>query len=321
MQDRDPSVYISVLNWNGGLNIIKCLNSLMHLEYENAKILVVDNSSADESVQLIQTTFPDLDIISSHVNRGYAGGHQLALGRAISDNVELFWMVNNDLTVKPSALTELVTAYVRRGDCLYGSLTLKASDESRVSFGGGWEIGRDGKPDYTNYNRFSGQIYGDGFRHMEERVVADLSGSSFMIPMAVVKQHGFMDECFFLYGEETDYCLRLGKKGIPSVIVPSSVVIHDGKGTAKARPELVAVIEYYNKRNWLFLVKRHQGTVRYLKAMLRELQACLTLWRGSYLRLRKPPLLPTMAKYRILAVLDTLRCRRGKTFAPEDFLL
>lgn len=320
MLSKSPKVYVSVLNWNGGVNTIKCLDSLMHLEYENAKILVVDNNSVDQSLQHIHRTFPDIDIISSDVNRGYAGGHRLALDKAISNNAELFWMLNNDLTVKPTAMMELVNAYLRRGHGLYGGLALKASDELRIGPCGGWEIGRNGKPDYRSYKRLTGQIYSDIFHDMEERIVANVYGSSLMVPTAVIKQHGFMDECFFLYGEETDYCLRLGKKGIPSVLVPSSVVIHEGQGSLKVRSELEAVIQYYEKRNWLFLVKRHWGTVRYLRVMFREFQACFTLWADNHLAITKTHSWPTASKYRCLAVLDALRNRMGKTLAPEDYL-
>ena len=72
-----PLVYISILNWNGYALTIECLKSLEVLNYPNYRVIVVDNHSVDNSVEMIQKAFPDIHLIESSSNLGFAGGHEL----------------------------------------------------------------------------------------------------------------------------------------------------------------------------------------------------------------------------------------------------
>ena len=98
---------------------------------------------------------------------------------------------------------------------------------------------------------------GDPYREWEHRAecqVANISGSSFMVPVAVTRKFGFMDEFSFMYAEEVDYCFRLGSAGVPCFLVPSSIVLHDATATVQLHPQLDAVIKYYRMRNWLRMI-------------------------------------------------------------------
>ena len=87
--------------------------------------------------------------------------------------------------------------------------------------------------------------------------VANVFGYSMLIPMEIIWLHGFMDTSYFLYYEETDYCLKLLKKRIPSYWVGSSKVNHEKQGSLKNNLLLKEIIEYYLYRNLFSILFRH----------------------------------------------------------------
>jgi len=314
-------VCISVLNWNGAAMTIRCLESLMKLDYPRFEIVVVDNASRDDSVQQIQTAFPDIMLIRAPENLGFAGGHRLALEHAQQANAELLWVLNNDTVVRPDTLNALVQAYRGLGEALYGSVAVDASDKALIQITA-WAVDPAGKPKFLQEEVTPwGMPYHDWFTGPQVLRVANVSGSSFLIPLVVVTKHGFMDETYFLYAEETDYCFRLLQRGVPSFIVPTSVVIHELRGTSKRQPGLQALLQYYKVRNHLLLVRKYRGfrvyairawqMVRQKRFLRRRLKAWLTLRRFS-------DLYPD-DYYWYLGIWHSLLNRTGKTFAPEDF--
>lgn len=310
-----------MLNWNGADNTIRCLESLEHLNYPNYRLLVVDNASMDDSVASIQAAFPDVEILSSDANLGYAGGNRLALEKVIQGGAELFWILNNDTTVEPYTLTALVEAYYQYGLAVYGSVILQPGDHRLIAFSGGWALNKNGCPSIVGkYNPLFGISYTEGFPDQQPRLVSTIEGGSLLVPTAVIRQHGFMDESFFMNNEELDYCFRLGKKGIPSVLVPRSIVIHKRGGSYRASAILSGILEYYQMRNNLVFTKRHGGWRLYV-TQLREY--FIGTWRFQVLAFfspRKAQSRSARAYLLRLAVYDAIRNRMGKRFAPEDYL-
>src|SRR5687767_1366702 len=195
----DPRVCISVLNWNGADRTLTCLDALTRLDYPEPRIIVVDNASTDGSVSRIAAAYPHLEMLCADSNGGYAAGNALALSRALESDTDLFWILNNDSRPAPDALRALVDAYQRHGAALYGSISLEEGGEILLTTS--WALDANGQPDYGNllYQKPLAVCFPDG----REREVANLMGNSFLIPLDVARQHGFMDTSFFLYWEET----------------------------------------------------------------------------------------------------------------------
>ena len=129
----------------------------------------------------------------------------------------------------------------------------------------------------------------------------------------------FSTNCFFFYGEDTDYCLRLAKRGVPSVIVPASAITHEHHGSFEGKSRLAWVRAYYQMRNYRVVIRRHQGWRTFGQLMWKDVQFCVRAWAGSIWRTHR---LGIPEKYcdRFLAVRDVLLNRMGKTIAPEDYL-
>jgi GT2 family glycosyltransferase len=314
-------VMISVINWNGASMTIQCLESLARLDYPHAEPVIVDNASRDDSVERIQAAFPDVPIIRSAENLGFAGGHRLALEQAKQTGVDLFWMLNNDAVAEPGTLGALVDAYRRHGAALYGSVVLMPGAARLIDAAGHWQLGPDGKPRIREpFKPHYEQPYDTVFADRSERRVAALNGSSFMVPVQVARQYGFMDERFFMNAEETDYCFRLGKQGVPSILVPTSVIVHESSGSFKLAPGLDALGTYYQTRNRLFFLWRHGGLWAFLNALRQRLKRT---WRMQVISIVQPGRVPSLNQrlyFEALAVRHALLNRRGKTLAPEDFL-
>src|ERR1700733_1333304 len=98
---RTPAANVSVivLNWNGWKDTLECLHSLQNLEYPSYQVIVVDNCSTDDSVFRIRQHFPDIQIIETGKNLGFAAGCNAGIARALAQRAEYVWLLNNDTTV------------------------------------------------------------------------------------------------------------------------------------------------------------------------------------------------------------------------------
>lgn len=307
-------VYVSVLNWNGVLKTTRCLRSLESIEYARMKILVVDNASCDGSVESLSGDFPEIEIISSTENLGYAGGHLLSARRALADGADYLWIVNNDLVFDPQALGRLVAAHGTLGEGLFGSVPLSehaaVGPESRVEF--------DAKFFRVPFREVSfglrrERCLGELFPTSEPRRVAAVAGCSFLIPADVLQNRGFMDVEYFLYAEEVEYCLRLDRAGVRSWMVPGSLVFHEVGGSTSTNPLLRGVADYYLSRNQIDRVRRHSGWVALAVCLLGSviLRVLLPALRGG--------IAVRTARWSLLGIRDGLLGRLGKTMAPEDY--
>lgn len=247
------SVLISVLNYNNFLSTKKCVDSLTEYLVNGEEILIIDNSSTDNSFIKLKDIYNNFKIIQSKINGGYAAGHKIAVEYALKNNFELIWILNNDLTVRKNTLSELKSAYLKHGLGLYGSISLKSESPDIVNFGGG---NTDDVFKPLNYNDYENYYLKDYNNKTGFRTVQSIEGSSFLIPTQVIKKYGFMREDFFMYGEELDFCYFLRKKEIKSYIITKSIVVHKGGESLKNTNYLE---EYYRRRNFLFFMKIHYG--------------------------------------------------------------
>ena len=135
-----PSVLIIVLNWMKYEDTINCVNSLLKLSYTNFKIILVDNHSLNESVEVLEKTFPDILLVKSSENNGYAAGNKIGVNYALKNNFDAVWILNNDCTVRPDSLSELVESYKRNGNALYSNLTLMSENPDVIHYAGTYEI-------------------------------------------------------------------------------------------------------------------------------------------------------------------------------------
>ncbi|MAJ05458.1 MAG: hypothetical protein CL827_01170 [Crocinitomicaceae bacterium] len=247
------TILISVLNYNNFESTKKCVLSILDCFLKNAEIYIIDNNSPDNSYNKLKKLFNEFKVVKSKSNEGYAAGHKIAVDYALGKNFDFIWVLNNDLTVRKETLPKLLLAYDTFGTGIFGSITLKSENPDVVNFGGG---NTDDINKAFDYNAYEGCLLVEYHKKTRLRKVQSVEGSSMLIPLNVIKNHGFMREDFFMYGEETDYCYKLKKLGISSYIVPESVVLHNGSESLKNSKHLES---YYRRRNILYFEKEHYG--------------------------------------------------------------
>ena len=105
-----PLIYIIILNWNGLQDTLECLGSILKMDYPNFRVVVVDNNSTDNSVDIIRKAHPQVSLIENKENLGYTGGNNTAMRYAMQHSADYVWLLNNDTTVEADTLSKLVFA-------------------------------------------------------------------------------------------------------------------------------------------------------------------------------------------------------------------
>src|SRR5579884_395199 len=132
-----PLVHVVILNWNGWRDTVACVASVKHSQYPRLQIVVVDNDSSDGSEAAIQLAHPDITVLQSGANLGYAGGNNVGIRHALAAGADFVWILNNDTTVAPDTLAELVRAAADPSVGIVGSKIYYMAEPQRLWYAGG----------------------------------------------------------------------------------------------------------------------------------------------------------------------------------------
>lgn len=224
---------VVIVNWNTRDLLRDCLKSVLQgLDTLKAEVIVVDNASGDASAALVQAEFPTVHLIESTQNLGFAGGNNLAL-RVASGRYLL--LLNTDTLVHGNVLTEAVAwldAHPRVG--VMGPRVLNADGTVQPSssafpslrFLAMQTLGLTRIARWDSYRM-------TGWDRSSERQVDVISGAAMFVRRAAMDTVGLLDEAFFFYGEETDWCHRFGRAGWELVFAPIPDITHFGNGSAR----------------------------------------------------------------------------------------
>jgi GT2 family glycosyltransferase len=321
MMMGEPKVLISVLNWNNSADTIRCIYSLKKLSYTSYTILVVDNGSKDNSVLNIKNEFPEIQIIKSSSNLGYAGGNRLACEWGAEKGFDLFWIVNNDSVVESNCLHELVKAYTQKGEGLFGGVSLNEDNET-ISFSGGFELDNSGNVLFNKYSSHRGEHKNIFLTKETITEMADVNGACMMVPYSIIMKYGFIDNSFFLYGEELDYCFKLRKEaGIKSFLVTTAVVTHEGSTSLNKNEKLKRVKTYYLTRNYSYFEYNYR-----LRTKMEIIHSLNSNYRKIintfFMKLikNKEYFLTSDENAAALGLYDFACNKKGKVFEPNDYV-
>ncbi len=257
------NAYIIILNWNGLNDTIQCVESCRKLEFPSFRIVVVDNGSDDGSEVTLKKQFPWLDVLQTGKNIGYAGGNNIGIKYALEQKADYIWLLNNDTVVDPMALAELINvAETDPSIGMTGSKILSYMDPSRLYYAGGWidvDLGDSG--------HFG---YGETDDHRYDDVVDTgyITGCSLLVRSSVLDLIGYMDVDYFLYFEESEWCVKAKRHGFRLGYVPKSIVYH--KESVSTR-KISGAYTYYMTRNRLYFMSRNGNKIRWLKRLRTDL--------------------------------------------------
>jgi len=286
MQKADSSFFIRhstlsvvIPNWNGAHHLPACLDALRRQTYPHVEVIVADNASTDDSLELLKRDYPEVRVMALSRNLGFTGACNAGLRAATGDLIAL---LNNDTEVDARWIETVVETFARHPEA--GSVASKMLlFDRRDTFHTAGDFYRlDGVPGNRGvWQKDEGQF------DTEEHVFSACGGSA-VYRRALLDQVGLLDEDFFFSCEDVDIGWRAQLAGWKCVYAPAAVVYHKLKATGGG-----TVSSYYDGRNFIWLIaknypsglwRQYRGLV--LRAQLRIAGEALQAWRGAAARAR-----------------------------------
>lgn len=229
-----PFVTLLVLNYNGRKYLPSCLDSLLKTDYPHFKVIVIDNSSLDDSVEFVKKNYANVMLVQNDKNLGYACAINSAMEIVESEYVVF---LNNDIVVEPDWLRQLIPLILMK-DVAAVNPKILFLDNAKIinSAGGNCDVYGVG------WNRGNGEFDNGQYDAVEE--VFYVNGTAMLTKKSVWKDVGAFDERYFLYGEDLDWCWRARLKGYKLLYVPSARIYHQWRGSKGSITEFL-------ERHWL----------------------------------------------------------------------
>lgn len=226
-----PHVAVVVLAYNNFADTSECLESVSRLDYANRSVVVVDNGSTDRTAEQVGEHFPDVAVLRTPVNRGVPSGYNLGIRYALSNGAEFVFLLNNDTSVSPNLLSELMR--VAASAPYLGILMPKVVyyDEPELV----WSAG-------ARYRRFPPAIVfvGRGEDARRRDVARDLEyapSCGLLVSRATFERIGLFDEGYLFYYDDWDFCDRTRAANLGIRYVPTAMLRHKVSRTIRARKQ------------------------------------------------------------------------------------
>jgi N-acetylglucosaminyl-diphospho-decaprenol L-rhamnosyltransferase len=247
---------VVIVSYNTRDLLRKCLLAIPEaVKGLSVEVWVVDNNSPDKSAQMVAEEFPEVRLIANRDNPGFARANNQAIGQCITRHIVL---LNPDTEAEPGSLACMVAYLDTHSDVGAIGPKLLNTDGS---------LQRNGRPLPNAWREFLGH---SGLRRLRPGKYDDIyvygradfdvvweggqvSGACIMLPCRVIEQVGALDEEFFMFFEETEWCWRIHKAGYKVVYLPQARVVHHWMGSVRQQPRVMtarlykSALIYYRK--------------------------------------------------------------------------
>ncbi len=238
------SASVIIPAWNGKEYIDDCLNSLLAQDHPDFELIVVDNGSSDGTPDWVAEHFPAVTLIRNKKNLGFAGGVNVGLRAARGKILALF---NQDAVAEPDWLSCMADGLMAAPDIGIAGCKIYYRDTEAI-----WHAG-------VRISKERGQPVHQGDGEMDHGQYDDVAemdavtGAAMAIRRDALDDIGLLDEDYFLYFEDTDFCLRARAADYRVVYLPRAVVHHHVASSLK--PGSVPTLRYYHLSRLVFLLK------------------------------------------------------------------
>jgi GT2 family glycosyltransferase len=246
----DPVVIAVILNTSRRDDTLACIASIRAGTRAPDEIIVLDNRSTDGSADAIRALHPDVRLIELGRNLGYAGNNNMGIRAAMESGADWVLLLNEDTVLAPGCLEQLVSA--GEADAVVGMVgpLIYHFDEPDVIQSAGGTLGSDWRSIHIGRNET------DRGQFSSTRGVEWLSGCALLVRRTLVETAGMLDERFFYYWEENEWCVRARARGWTIVHGPAARLWHKGV-RRDYRPD--AWVTYYDTRNRLLFMAIHRA--------------------------------------------------------------
>lgn len=246
-----PNIAVLILNWNTSEYLKKFLPSVLGTTYANKQVYVIDNNSSDDSIEMLENSFPEVNIIRMFANEGYATGYNLCLSQV---NADYYLLVNSDIEVTPSFIEPVIT--LMESDTMIGICQpklLSIDDREKFEYAGacgGW-IDQLGFP-FTR-GRILLTIEKDESQYDDIERIFWATGACMFLKSDVYKKIGGFYDYYYMHQEDIDLCWRAQNAGYKIYVCPTSKVYHIGGGSLSWENHLKTFLTYRN--NYILLTR------------------------------------------------------------------
>lgn len=230
---------IVIVNWNTVSLLCQCLDSIYRIGSQYIfEIIVVDNGSSDDSVAIIKQRFPEVIVIENKENLGFARANNLGI---VAAQGRYYLLLNSDTIILPGTLDELISVADLHPDVGVISPKLLNVDNSL-------------QESWASFPSLFSELLGQNFRNRRPVPgvpsaydVDWVSGACMLVRVKMVQEVGSLDEDYFMYSEETDWCFRIKKAGWKIWYFSSAIIYHLGGGSASRSSFTQLVLLYQGK--------------------------------------------------------------------------
>ena len=255
--ESDPNIAVVILFYNDEPNVVDVLSSALRQTYNNCAVICVDNASTDQTLSLIQTSFPGLRIIANRENMGYAGAYKAALAQIFDEGYEAAVLLNSDVIVDNNWLAELVrSAYADENIAIaQPKIFLRDGKDNDLANTFGNNINYLGFGFCGHYKKKDSQAFS------ADREITSASGCCMLIKKEAYSDIGELDDKFFSYMEDQDFSWRARMKGRKIILSAKSLIWHKYRFRENQRNSLKF---FLLERNRLYFIFKHYSTKTFL---------------------------------------------------------
>jgi hypothetical protein len=273
-----PDLYVIIVSWNVAALLRACLRSLyaspggalesdgtLRLGRYGVRVCVVDNASADGSAEMVRREFPQVELIASSANLGFTGGNNAGLRARLADPPRYVLLLNPDTQVVGDALARMLDYLEAHPDVGVLGPQLRYGDGRPQSSRRRFPTLMTALMESTLLEQwFPANRWARAYRLADTpddatQEVDWVVGACMLVRWAAIAQVGLLDERFFMYSEELDWCLRMAAAGWRTVYLPEALVIHpEGQSSG----QVVAARHIRFNTSKVLYFRKHHGAVQ-----------------------------------------------------------
>ncbi len=244
---QSAAVTVVIVSWNDTEDALRCLRSVRAAAGGNVSILLVDNGSATEAAERLAREAAGLPLIRLAENLGYTGGYNIGIRHALAEGAEYMLLLNSDAELLPGALPALLNAASLAPNAAFVGAAVVSGEDDAVVVSAGGDLVASVHPLHRTRLEKGDELQG-------ARAVDFVSGCALLVRASALDDIGLLDEGFFAYYEDIDWCLRARKAGYEVLVEPAARVRHPDPRWRDADSPAVT---YYLGRNSLRFARKH----------------------------------------------------------------
>jgi GT2 family glycosyltransferase len=226
MVGHEPLIEVIIPNWNGKGMLEHCLSSLRQQTFSNFRVIVVDNGSSDGSIELVETTFPEIRLVQLDHNTGFS----VAVNRGIEASVAPWLLLlNNDMEVAEACLEKLRLAVEEYPNFHLFALKMMNFHQRQFIDGAGDAVFRGG----VGYR--IGTMEQDSEEYRKDRESFGACAGAALYSRSFFEKVGLFDADFFAYLEDVDLNMRARRYGLRCMFIAGAYVYHIGSASSGSK--------------------------------------------------------------------------------------